>query len=209
MPGLLIGLGLVVAVSLAPVGKARAQSKSVRWLRWDADITINTDGTFRVVETQQVQFIGGPFTFGFRNIPMGQVESITDIRVVEDGVEYLQSANEAPNTFYTQFEGGELVVNWFYPSTIDQVRTWTIEYTVVGGLIIFDDGDQLFYTITVENLGPADATNVTVLDQLPDEVQFIVDDLDICTEVVPSGVPSMSNVGAPSDVPVSTQGEPG
>jgi uncharacterized repeat protein (TIGR01451 family) len=43
-------------------------------------------------------------------------------------------------------------------------------------------GDQLYYTITVENFGPADALDATILDDLPDEVSFVTDDLDICVD---------------------------
>jgi len=37
------------------------------------------------------------------------------------------------------------------------------------------DGSQIAYTLTVENLGPDDATGVTVTDDLPDEVAFVSD----------------------------------
>lgn len=142
---LIVSVMVALAVSFLPAGQAQAQSKSLRWLRWDADITINSDGTFQVVETQEVQFIGGPFTFGYRNIPMAQVESITDVRVREGDTQYAQQSGEAPNTFYTEFSGGDLVINWFYPPTQDQTRIWNIEYTVNGGVPIFDDGDRLFW----------------------------------------------------------------
>ena len=38
-------------------------------------------------------------------------------------------------------------------------------------------GEQLFYTIKVTNDGPDDATNVTVVDELPDGVDYVTSDL--------------------------------
>lgn len=148
---LVAGIAAAFVVAFLSPNIASAQSKSLEWLRWDVDVTINTDGTFRVVETQEVAFIGGPFTFGFRNIPMDQVESITDIVVREGDTIYSDSRSESPNTYYTSFSGDELVINWFYPSTENLTRVWTIEYTVSGGLILFEDGDQLFWKAVPPN----------------------------------------------------------
>ena len=47
-------------------------------------------------------------------------------------------------------------------------------------------GDELYYTIRVDNGGPDDAPNVTVVDTLPPEVTYITDDLGVCTEA-PAG----------------------
>ena len=44
-------------------------------------------------------------------------------------------------------------------------------------------GDQLYYTVQVENLGPDAAEEIVVIDQLPAEVTFITDDAGICTEI--------------------------
>lgn len=49
-------------------------------------------------------------------------------------------------------------------------------------------GGQLFYTITVENFGPDEATDVVVTDLIPPEVDFIVDDLSNCSEASPGQV---------------------
>ncbi len=46
-------------------------------------------------------------------------------------------------------------------------------------------GEQLFYTVTVTNDGPNDAPDVTVTDNLPDQVTYVTD-TDTCTEN-PSG----------------------
>ena len=49
-------LVLIVAFSSVTVF---AQERSVYWENYDVDITIQPDGSFRVAETQQLEFVGG------------------------------------------------------------------------------------------------------------------------------------------------------
>lgn len=49
-------------------------------------------------------------------------------------------------------------------------------------------GAQLFYTYSVTNFGPEDATGVTIIDALPPEVIFLTDDLGVCTELIPGTI---------------------
>ncbi len=79
----LMGL-LVLFVMVLAVGPAFAQSKSLYWERFDVDMNVNVDGTFDVVETQEIQFTQGSFTYGFRSIDTHLVEEITDIRVSDE-----------------------------------------------------------------------------------------------------------------------------
>lgn len=62
---LLIGIS---GLAFALAGKTVAQTKSIIWNRYDVDITIQPDGLLRVVETQEIEFHGGPFTSGFAEI---------------------------------------------------------------------------------------------------------------------------------------------
>ncbi len=142
---------MLVAIALFEPGTqlAAAQTKTLRWHRWDADIQINGGGevsTFRVREEYEIEFIGGIFTFGFRNIPIDQFVELRDFRVGEGGVAYAEARNRAPNTFYVDRSSGEYVVNWFYPPTSDATRIFTVEYTVVQGIIINESlGDRFFW----------------------------------------------------------------
>lgn len=164
-----LGLGLVLAVlSLSLVPTAAAQTKTLRWHRWDADIQINTDGTFDVQEVYEIEFIGGDFTFGYRNITIDQFENIRDIQVREGGVAYTENQSESPNTFYWTKNSSEYVINWFYPATRDQTRTFTVEYTVEGGLIIGDNdpetgGDRFFWkAVGGDHAFPIESSTVMV-----------------------------------------------
>lgn len=126
---------------------ASAQDRSLDWKRWDSDIRINADGTFSVKETFEIQFIGGPFSFGFRNIPKKQYESIEGFTVAEADVTYANDYSEAANTFYVSNNGDEYVINWFFPPTTDQTRTFVVEYQVIGGILIDDPGDLLIWGV--------------------------------------------------------------
>ncbi len=134
---------LLLALAVAP--SVEAQTKTLRWHRWDVDIQINADGTFHVSELFEIEFIGGDFTFGVRDIPVDQVEQITNISVREGGRQYEESYSGQPNTFYWTRDGNEIVINWFYPPTRDATRLFVVEYTVVGGLIVGDEYHRFFW----------------------------------------------------------------
>jgi uncharacterized membrane protein YgcG len=155
---------LVILLVASPPDEAGAQTKTLRWHRWDSDIEINADGTFRVREVYEIEFIGGDFTFGFRNIPILQFESLRDFSVSEGGLEYVEAYGEQPNSFYVAQGGGEYVVNWFYPPTRDQTRVFAVEYTVVGGININAEvGDRfLWQAVGPEHDFPVEASTVVV-----------------------------------------------
>lgn len=163
----LLSLSLTAIVSLfllfvpSPVN---AQSKTLDWHRWDSDIQINSDGTFDVRETYEIQFIGGPFTFAYRNIAMSQVEGITNFQVYEGNTAYTEAQTESANTFYVSRDGSDYVVNWFYPATTNATRTFIVEYTVQGGLIINQEiGDRFFWkAVGADHAYPIDSSTVTV-----------------------------------------------
>jgi uncharacterized membrane protein YgcG len=137
---------LVVAAVLSPRA-VDAQSKTLRWLRWDSDIAVNSDGTMSVEENYEIEFIGGDFTFGFRSIRISRFESITGVVVSDNSSVYEESRSEAPRTFYVNRDGNEYVIYWFYPATRDAVRQFTVNYTVIGGVAVNEEiGDEAFWS---------------------------------------------------------------
>ena len=145
---------------------ASAQSKSVVWNRFDVDITVNKDGTFLVVEKQEIHFIGGPFTFRYRDISTKNTEAITDIRVGDANGDYLESKGGEPGTFYVEDRSGSKYVKWFFEPTTDAVRTFTIRYVVHGGLRIYDEGDQLWWKAVYADR-PAEVKSSVVTVKVP------------------------------------------
>jgi hypothetical protein len=139
-------LPLVIALLvLATLSQAvQAQDKQYYWDALDVDITVLPNSDIRVVETQKYVFTRGSLHFAYRQIPMDRVESITDITVSEQGTQY-RPGSEDPATFTTSREDGDFRITWYYPYTSNATRTFTIAYTVKGGLRFYDGGDQLWW----------------------------------------------------------------
>ncbi|MBC7243515.1 MAG: DUF2207 domain-containing protein [Anaerolineae bacterium] len=152
----LLLLGLAAGIS-------QAQEKDLYWDRFDVDITILPNGDFQVVEYQQIVFIGGTFSQGYRSIPLDRVERITNVEVWEGDIPYAQSRSNQPGTYEVLEENGQLVVNWYFEPTANASRAWALRYTVQGGLRIYEGGDQLYWKAIYEDRSkPVRAATVTV-----------------------------------------------
>jgi len=158
----LMGL-LVLFVMVLAAGPATAQSKSLYWERFDVDMNVNVDGTFDVVETQEIQFTQGSFTYGFRSIEARLVEGITDIRVEDEYGPYQESTTEEPRTFSVSNEGSNVVVRWYFDETADMARTFDIGYRVHGGLRYYEGGDQVWWqAVYGDRSFPVNSSVVTI-----------------------------------------------
>lgn len=144
------GRGILVAFAAVVVGcfmfAVPASAKTLNWHRWDSDITINKDGSFTVRETYEIQFIGGSFTFGYRNIPINDFTSIRNVSVSSGGVTYVENSSNEPNTFEWGMDGDQYNINWYFPAVSDQTEVFTVEYTVLGGIAVdANQGDKFFW----------------------------------------------------------------
>lgn len=156
-------------VSLAPL-PAQAQDKSLYWANYDVAITVQPDGCFRVVETQELVFTVGEFRYGVRTIPTEFTSSIDNVTVGElGGQAYSRSPSGEPYTFDVTTSGDNLNVRYNFPPTSDDSRTIVIGYTVCGGLLYYPEGDQLVWKAVPSNSSfPIQNASVTVT--LPDGV---------------------------------------
>jgi uncharacterized membrane protein YgcG len=152
---------LLLSLAALPV---RAQDRSLYWGSYDVDITVQPDGCFRVVETQELVFTVGTFRFGVRSIPTEFTSSIDNVLVRELGGEtYRRSASGDPYTFDVTQSGGDLNIRYNFPPTSDDSRTIVIEYTVCGGLLYYPGGDQLVWQAVPSNSAfPIQNASVTV-----------------------------------------------
>ncbi len=158
-------LVLLLVTTLWPVYGVSAQSKSVDWRRIDVDITVHKDGTFTVVETLEIQFNGGPFTFGFREIPRDRLTAIRDVRVWDDQGDYQRGefGVKTPRTFAVSENMSSYTIDWYFAPTEDAVRVFHIAYRVEGGLRYYDEGDQLWWkAVFADRSGPVQRSTVTV-----------------------------------------------
>ena len=156
-------LALALLLSLLAVG-VQAQEKSLYWESYDVDITILTNGDFRVVETQHLVFTSGTFRYGQRTIPTEFVSGISDVAVSEaSGVVYQQSDSGQPFTFSTFQTSNDFNIRYNFPPTADADRTIVLEYTVSGGLLYYPGGDQLVWkAVPADPNIPIQQASVTV-----------------------------------------------
>ena len=81
----LLALAAMAIAFLGMVGinPDRAAARSAEYAQFDVQLTVLEDGTFRIVETQTVDFTDGPFTGGHRSIPLARIEGVENIAVSE------------------------------------------------------------------------------------------------------------------------------
>jgi Predicted membrane protein (DUF2207) len=163
---------IVVAALLVPLSAVYA--KSVAWQRYDVDATVQTNGDLRMVETQEIYFDGGPFTSGFAKIPQDGGDSITDISIAENGTAYTSSDSQSDYTFTSYYDSGDLVVEWFFPATSNEARTFSLSYLVTGAVRQYDTGDKVrIAAIGPDFEYPIESSTVTV--HLPPGADLIND----------------------------------
>ncbi|MBI3241087.1 MAG: DUF2207 domain-containing protein [Chloroflexi bacterium] len=153
---------------------ALAQTKSVTWQRFDVDIAVQPNGDLHVVETQAIEFNGGPFTSGFAVIPLKNTDGITDIAVSEPGQAYLNTSSNSDYTYAVSGGGSELNVDWFFPPTSNVTRTFELAYTVHGAIRRYDSGDILQYKAISEQF-EFQALSSTVTVHLPPGGEVVTD----------------------------------
>lgn len=140
----------------------------VTYLRYDVAIDVQQNGSFRVREIQEIQF-NDEFREAFAEIPTELTESIGTIQIYEimggSEVKYVNATTvnvdqPLPYTFKTEREGDSIYVDWSYnPTSAGEVRTFIVEYTVIGALWIYPEGDILEWRAI-----PADRSGAPVQD---------------------------------------------
>lgn len=179
-----MGLFVLLLGALALVLPGQAAAKSAEYSRFDVALELRPDGTFRVTETQQVSFSGGPFTLGHRVIPLARTEGIVNVavaRVDETHVRQPLRQTEltglagAPNTFSVLTTSTEVSVYWTFDPVTNGTRTFVVEYDVLGALRYYPNGtppnQQIWWTAIGKDLTsetPVRTSTVTVA--LPSQV---------------------------------------
>jgi hypothetical protein len=164
---LLLGLFTGVAPALAD------EEKSLVWERLDVDLVVQPNGDIQVTEHHVIRFTSGSFTFGYRDIPQKNFNSIDNWSLSDsEGNQYQQvPGGDTPFTFSVADSDGSYIVNWYFPSNNSR-GDYTLRYTVRGGLRYYDDGDQLFWNAIFPDRGfPIEASQVRVL--VPEPAQIL------------------------------------
>lgn len=160
---LMIG-GLLGSPTFAEAGLQ--DDAAVVYLRYDVDIEVREDGSFHVREEQEILF-NEAFRTAFAEIPLELVTEIRNIAVSEGPMPY-EPVNFTPSragTYFVSYEQDSVLVDWMYEETAPgETRVFVIEYDVIGGLWVYEDGDILEWrALPADRSGvPVNSSTVTV-----------------------------------------------
>ena len=154
----------MVALAITPTTQPTAAAfvKAFHWTEYDYDVDIldNGDMLFRV--TMGFAFDSGSFSQGYYSFDMDRLDDVRDVTVFEGSQPYIQVGEERVGGFQVN-KGGEFEVLWWFPPTANAERTFTLTYRVVGGLRVYDGGDQFYWDFYAgDRSGHIDSGAITV-----------------------------------------------
>lgn len=138
---------------------ASAQTKSLEWLAIDTDITVLSNGDLQIKETNQIRFVGGAFTFGYRDIDTSRLTGVSNVRVTENG----QSLRiETGRT-----DEGKFRIKYYFTPAQNQERTFVLDYLVRGATRYYDAGDQVYWAGVYAERNGYSVRNAKITVNLP------------------------------------------
>lgn len=208
---LCVGLGLAVALTpssdtLTPTPPSNPGTFAYHWEHYDADLTVNADGSFDAVDTQVVSFTKGIFKTGYRSVPIGREAQILNYQVTRitdqdaripytryTGSYDLQAGRFPPaRTFITVQEGEAFAVHWFTePITAPARLTIEVRYRVLQGLRLNSGGDELYWKAAPTNR-PAPIAHSRVRVHLPPAINMA----DVRAQIHPEGIAALGMSGS-------------
>src|SRR5687767_2847860 len=173
------GVALVLAVLTLAIASIASQpavvlaqaDRSVVWDEIDVTVELREDSSFHVTERDRIDFIGGPFRSGYREIPLARIDAIDNIRAGEvtgNSVEPYQYVSpgefsaDVPNTYSFREVGPTLRIEWSFPRTTSQSRTFQIDYDAFGALRVYDDAETPYQQISWIGVGEELTENAPV-----------------------------------------------
>ena len=204
---------LLVFVVVVRVDTAQAQTPAITYERYDTVITLRSDGTLLVRETQQLRF-AGEYRTAFADIPTTLTTALQNIQIYEEETPYTRNGS-GPNSFTIERDNDFIYVNWEYtPTQPGDVRTFVLEYEVVGGLWVYPDETILEWravpadrsgvlvessavTVTWPTAIPADQLQMTAYGPAYETTTDATSITFTATEPLPDGVQFQIQVGLP------------
>jgi hypothetical protein len=108
--------------------------------RFETRIEVQPDGRLLVTETVSFRFLGGPFTYVFREVSRNRTDGIEILEASLDGNLLVQGAS--PGEFEVE-NGDPIQVTWHFAPTSDSVHAFGLTYRVVGAIRHEADVDAL------------------------------------------------------------------
>jgi len=131
-----VTLSLLFASWRGPVTKSYSAD------RFDVDVVVLTDGSLEVTERLTLRFVGGPFTYVYRHLPVEYTDGIDVISASVDGV----PLSEGKEAGQVEIVGRDPVkVTWHFAPTSDSTHTFDLTYRVWGVIRQESDADVLIW----------------------------------------------------------------
>lgn len=113
---------------------AQSATRGLRAEQFHVSLTLLPDGSIGVRETVAFQFRERTFSEVEREIPLHRLDGIIDVRASLDGTPVAEGRGEGQ----VRIRAGRrsLRVTWHFPDTVDQTRTFTLEYRAMGALAV-------------------------------------------------------------------------
>ncbi|MDQ3227653.1 MAG: DUF2207 domain-containing protein, partial [Chloroflexota bacterium] len=167
---------IILANLAGPIAPAQIQAQDQRFVIWDTiDVTVELreDSSFHVTERDQIDFMGGPFRSGYREVPLARIEDVANVQVGEVSGDSVQPyayvspnvfSNDEPNTYTFRAVGPTMRIDWSFPRTTSRSRTFQIEFDAFGALRVYDDAATPYQQISWIGVDEAITENAAVTD---------------------------------------------
>ncbi len=148
---------LLRGLAASPTLAADERPSRFVWDEVSVTVRLQDDGSMLVREHDTVQFTGGPFQRGYREIPLAAIADISRVTVAEVGRGPAQPytfvppsaySRDAPRTYTFQRVGTIMRIQWSFPPTTSAQRAWVIAYVAQGALRVSDDAASPYQEIS-------------------------------------------------------------
>ncbi len=152
---------ILVLLTILVIPFQTADAKSYSADRFDVVIDVQPDGSFIVTEAVTFRFVGGPYTYAFREIELNEVDRIEFLEAAIDG-QVLPRGTEAGQVEVNS-DNDPVEITWHFAPLSDEVHTYTLRYRVIGNVRAAAGQDVLSWqAIPEEHEYTIDASTITV-----------------------------------------------
>ena len=135
----MIGRNVTALAALALFTTLSVSAKTYRADHYSVTLQLTPHGELEVTETVQFRFLGGPFTFVFRDIAATNTDGIENIQAWMDD-KPLAPGSE-PGT--VEIRGSN--VKWHFARAFNEFHTFRVRYTALGTIRKQPEGDTLVW----------------------------------------------------------------
>ncbi|HTY13576.1 MAG TPA: DUF2207 domain-containing protein [Candidatus Omnitrophota bacterium] len=139
----------------------------------NVDISINDDTSINVHEEKELHY-NGDYRIGYRLIDMTGIDQVSDVRLQEGEVEYVESPQDAKYHFQQIDSNGYRIIKWRYlneggPAPMESVRRISLDYLVKGAIRYGDGFDYLSWKV-LSDTRQGEIEKLTVRVHFPQDV---------------------------------------